>query len=156
MRNQIYTLNVNVNVHGYRLYNLHPWYWNTLFYCLISSGDNSAFADICCSYIQSFQFSFLVLPGTHHCYVDRASVIWEACPTPLHMAGSVTRVVVTHPSTNRAQRCLTSVTLGGIGDTTIYSPVIWALANFEYTGWIVRKLSAPYLALETHRSSLNL
>ena len=51
---------INVNVHVYkckctclwfryprrisRLYNLHPWYWNTLFYSLISSGENSAFA----------------------------------------------------------------------------------------------------------------
>ena len=64
---------------------------------------------LCCSYSQSLQFSFLVPPGTHHCWVDRGSVIWEACPTPLHMAGNVTRAAVTHPSTNRARSCLTSV-----------------------------------------------
>ena len=63
---------------------------------------------LCCSYSQSLQFSFLVPPGTHHCWVDRGGVIWKACPTPLHMAGSVTRAAVTHPSTNRARRCLTS------------------------------------------------
>ena len=67
------------------------------------------FCALCCSYSQSLQFIFLVPPGTHHCWVDRSSVIWEACPTPLHMTGSVTRAAVTHPSTNRAQRCLTSV-----------------------------------------------
>ena len=26
---------------------------------------------ICCSYSQSLQYSFLVPPGTHHCWVDR-------------------------------------------------------------------------------------
>ena len=51
-----------------------------------------------------------VPPGTHHCWVDRGGMIWKACPTPLHMADSVTRApAVTHPSTNRARRCLTSV-----------------------------------------------
>ena len=30
---------------------------------------------LCCSYSQSLQFSFLVPPGTHHCWVDRGSVI---------------------------------------------------------------------------------
>ena len=44
---------------------------------------------LCCSYSQSLQFSFLVPPGTHHCWVDRGSVIWEAYPTPLHMTGHV-------------------------------------------------------------------
>ena len=43
---------------------------------------------LCCSYSQSMQFSFLVPPGTHHCWVDRSGVIWEACPTPLHMTVS--------------------------------------------------------------------
>ena len=49
---------------------------------------------------------FFVPPGTHYCWVDRGGMIWEACPTSLHMAGSVTRAPVTHPSTNWAQRCL--------------------------------------------------
>ena len=29
-------------------------------------------------------------------------------PTPMHMAVSVTRALVTHPSTNQARRCLPS------------------------------------------------
>ena len=43
-------INVNVVANspaipvGLALYNLHPWYWNTHFYSLISSGKNSAFA----------------------------------------------------------------------------------------------------------------
>ena len=52
-------------------------------------GEFSICALCCCSYSQSLQFSFLVSPGTHHCWVDRGSVIWEACPTPLHMTGHV-------------------------------------------------------------------
>ena len=64
---------------------------------------------LCCSYSQSLQLRFLVPPGTHHCWVDRGDMIWEASPTPLHMTGSMTRAPVTHPSTKRAQRCLTSV-----------------------------------------------
>ena len=59
--------------------------------------------------IQSLKFNFLIPPGTHHCWADRGGMIWEACPTPLHMAGSVTRVLATHPSINWAQNCLTSV-----------------------------------------------
>ena len=64
---------------------------------------------LCCSYSQSVQISFLVPPGTHHCWVNRGGMIREACPTPVHMADSVTRAPVTHPSTNRARCCLTSV-----------------------------------------------
>ena len=51
---------------------------------------------LCCSYSQSLQFSFLVPPGTHHCWVDRGGVIWEACPTPLHMTVSVVDVMCYH------------------------------------------------------------
>ena len=47
-----------------------------------------------------------VPPGTHHCWVNRGGMIRKDCPIHLHMAGSVTRAAVTHPSTNRAQRCL--------------------------------------------------
>ena len=36
-------------------------------------------------YSQSLQFSFLVPPGTYHCWVDRGGVIWEVCLTPLHI-----------------------------------------------------------------------
>ena len=43
---------------------------------------------------------FFVPPGIHHWWVNRDGMIWEACPTPLHMSGSVTRAPVTHPSTN--------------------------------------------------------
>ena len=64
---------------------------------------------LCCSYSQSLQFSFLVPPGTHHCQVDWGSMIWETCPKPLHMDGSMTRAPVTDPNTIRARRCLTSV-----------------------------------------------
>ena len=37
-------MNIDVwNPHEFsRLYNLHPWYWNSLLYGLISSGENSA------------------------------------------------------------------------------------------------------------------
>ena len=68
-------------------------------------GEFSAFS----AAIAIHNSPFFVPPGTHHCWVDRGGMIWKACPTPLHMAGSVTRAAVTHPSTNRARRCLTSV-----------------------------------------------
>ena len=54
------------------------WYpWSMLYHGLW--GEFSICA-LCCSYSQSLQFSFLVPPGTHHCWVDRGGVIWEACP----------------------------------------------------------------------------
>ena len=69
-------------------------------------GEFSAFS----AAIAIHNSPLFVPPGTHHCWVDRGGMIWKACPTPLHMADSVTRApAVTHPSTNRAQRCLTSV-----------------------------------------------
>ena len=69
-------------------------------------GEFSAFS----AAIAIHNSPLFVPPGTHHCWVDRGGMIWKACPTPLHMANSVTRApAVTHPSTNRARRCLTSV-----------------------------------------------
>ena len=69
-------------------------------------GDFSAFS----AAIAIHNSSLFVPPGTHHCWVDRGGMICKACPTPLHMADSMTRApAVTHPSTNRARRCLTSV-----------------------------------------------
>ena len=54
--------------------------------------------------------SFFVPPGpTVGITVGWIEMIWEACPTPLHMTGSVTPALVTHPSTNRARHYLTSV-----------------------------------------------
>ena len=44
---------------------------------------------LCCSYSQSLQFSFLVPPGTHYCWVDRGGVMREACPTPLYKTVSL-------------------------------------------------------------------
>ena len=83
-----------------RLHNLHPWYWNDLSYAKKSHllWEEFTVCALCCSYSQSLQFSFLVLvpPGTRHCWVIRGSMIWEACPTPLRMTGSVTRAPVTH------------------------------------------------------------
>ena len=68
-------------------------------------GECSAFS----AAIAIHNYPLFVPPGTHHCWVGRGCMIWKACPTPLHMTGRVTRAPVTHPSTNRARRCLTSV-----------------------------------------------
>ena len=60
------------------LYNLHPWYWNSLLY-----GENSV------HFLQLMPFTifqFFVPPGTHYCWVSRGSMEWEVCPTLLHMA----------------------------------------------------------------------
>ena len=65
--------NVNVNVYVYslispwvqRLDNLHPWYWNSLSYSLISSGENSAFvyfaAAIANHYNSAFSFHWVAI-----------------------------------------------------------------------------------------------
>ena len=61
--------NVNVNVHVYSpdiLLGLHLWYWNTLFYSLISSGENSAFANSAADVVNHYNvaFSFYQVPIT--------------------------------------------------------------------------------------------
>ena len=61
----------------------------------------------CISYIHNSPF--VIPPGTHHCWVNRGGTIWKVCPTPVHVAGSMSRAPVTFPRTNRAQHCLTSV-----------------------------------------------
>ena len=91
-----------------RLHNSHPWYWNSLIQSYLLWGEFSICA-LSCSYNQSLKFSFLDPPGTHHCWVDGGDMMWEAYPTLLHMAGSMTRAPVAHPSTTRARHCLTSV-----------------------------------------------
>ena len=77
-------VNVNVNVSVYSLksplssadFTIYAPGIGTLSYTVSSPlGENSAFAPLCCSYSQSLQFSFLVPPGTHHCWLDRGSVI---------------------------------------------------------------------------------
>ena len=110
----------------------------TLFYSLMSSGENSAFTHFCCSYSQSLQFRFLVPPATHHCWLDRGSMIWKACPTPPNMA-QCDWSPATHPSTNWAQRCLTSVIwweLVTIGPCTIFNLTTWGcvgMCRLAYT-----------------------
>ena len=71
-----------------RLYNLHPWYCNSLLYRLISSGENSA------HFLQLMPFTifqFFVPPGTHHCWVGRGSMEWEVCLTLLLMTSTGNR-----------------------------------------------------------------
>ena len=70
-----------------RLYNLHPWYWNSLLYSLISSWKNSA------HFLQPMSFTsfqFFVSPGTYHCWVGRGSMEWEVCLTLLQMTMQLT------------------------------------------------------------------
>ena len=57
-----------------RLYSLHPWYWNSLSYGLISSVENLA------HFLQLMPFTIFqifVPSGTHHCWVDRGGMVWE-------------------------------------------------------------------------------
>ena len=107
-------VNVNVNVYVYSLIS-HRVQQTSQFtplaleLSLVRShllwGEFSAFS----AAIAIHNSPLFVPPGTHHCWVDRGGMIWKACPTPLHMAGSVTPAAVTQPSANRARRCLTSV-----------------------------------------------
>ena len=119
-----------------RLHSLHPWYWNSLLCNFISSCENSVLFQHTIHHCPNF-----VQPGTHHCWVDRGGVIWEACPIPLHMVSSVSWAPVTHPSTNRAGRGLTfviweEVTTGPCA--TIKTPVIFFC---KWTNQIVMEFS---------------
>ena len=66
-------MNVNVNGYVYSLmtpwvqqpsHNLHPWYWSSLIYTVISLWGEFSICALCCSYSQSLQFSYLVPPDT--------------------------------------------------------------------------------------------
>ena len=79
-------LHVNVDVHVYGqdmpppelsgLYNLHPWYLNTLFCSLISSRENSAFGHFTTATANHYNLAFFVPPDTHHCWVGRHFYTW--------------------------------------------------------------------------------
>ena len=62
-----------------RLYNVHPWYWNSLLYGLISGENSAHFLQL----MPLIIFQFFVPPG--HCWVGRGSMECEVCPTFLHM-----------------------------------------------------------------------
>ena len=53
----------------FSIHNLHPWYWNSLWYCLISSGENSAYI------LQIMPFTILHFfpPASHHCWWTEAA-----------------------------------------------------------------------------------
>ena len=70
------------------LHILHPWYWNTLFYGLISLGDFSTCV-FSSNYSQSLHHSFLIPPSTHQCCVGRTTIEWEVCLNLLHTTSSV-------------------------------------------------------------------
>ena len=95
-------------------------------------GEFSAFS----AAIAIHNSPLFVPPGTHHCWVDRGGMIWKACPTPLHMADSVTRApAVTHPSTNRARRCLTSVIWRELVTTRPCATTTTLLAHIVKNHW---------------------
>ena len=66
--------------------NLHPWYWNSLLYSLMSSGENSV------HFLHLMLFTIITVfipPGTHHCWVDRG-MVWEVLSnTSTHYITSV-------------------------------------------------------------------
>ena len=64
-----------------RLHNLHQWYWNSLLYGQISSGENSKhFLQLMPFTIIHFSFHQVPITG------GWTEAVWEACQTPLHMA----------------------------------------------------------------------
>ena len=112
-------VNVNVNVHVYSpdipvgsadctIYT--PGIWNTLFYSLISSWENSAFAHFATAIANHYNsaFSFHQVPIT----AGLTEAAWyERLAQHLYTwpVAWLDRAAVTHPSSNRARRCLTSV-----------------------------------------------
>ena len=83
-------------------HNLHPWYWNSLLYSIISSEENSAHF-LKTMPFTSLHFSFHQVPIT----VGWTEAAWYERLTQ-HLY-TWPRVAVTHPSTNRAWHGLTSV-----------------------------------------------
>ena len=81
-----------------RLYNSHPWYWNTLFYSLISSGDKSAFAHFAAAlanhYNHSTRYPSLLGGQRQH---------MRGLPNTSTHGRQRDSSTVTHPNTNRAQ-----------------------------------------------------
>ena len=68
-----------------RLYNVYPWYCNSLLCSLIYSGENSG------HFLQLIPFTIFHLfvpPGTHYCWVGRGSMEWEVCLTLQQMTSS--------------------------------------------------------------------
>ena len=56
-----------------RLHNLHPWYWNSLLYGLISSGEREFSAFSAPNAIHNSQFSFHQVPIT----AGWAKAVWD-------------------------------------------------------------------------------
>ena len=140
-------VNVNVNVYVYSLIS-HRVQQTSQFTPLVLElslvwshllwGEFSAFS----AAIAIHNSPLFVPPGTHHCWVDRGGMIWKACPTPLHMADSVTRApAVTHPSTNRAQRCLTSVIWRELVTTRPCATTIWAYLSSNNASWVIESMN---------------
>ena len=97
-----------------RLHNLHPWYWNSLLYSL-NSGENAAFAHFAAAtanhYNLAFSFHQVLIIAA---WTEVAWYVWVDLPdTSTHgrqrESNSDQWLVVIHPSTNRARRCLTSL-----------------------------------------------
>ena len=139
-------VNVNVNVYVYSLIShrvqqtsqLTPLVFELSFaWFHLLWGEFSAFS----AAIAIPNSPLFVPPGTHHCWVDRGGMIWKACPTPLHMAGSVTRAPVTHPSTNRARHCLTSVIWRELVTTRPYPTMRYHVLPFNLSGIQIHHLS---------------
>ena len=68
----------------------------TLSYTVSSPLGRLQICTLCCNYNQSLQFRLLVPSGTHHCLMERGGMIWETCPTPLHMTSIMTRTPVSY------------------------------------------------------------
>ena len=75
-----------------RLYNLHPWYWNSLFYGLISSGENSVHSgENSVHFLQLMPFTIFHFFLFHQEPITAGwagSMEWEVCLTLLHMTTS--------------------------------------------------------------------
>ena len=148
LRERLAFVNVNVNVYVYSL--IFPWVQQTAQFThlilklpLMQSHlhwGGFSICTLCCIYSQYLQVSFLVPLGTNHCWMDRCGMIWEAWPTPVHMAGSVTQAPVAHPSSNRAQRCLTSLISQAVV-TTFFLPYHLFLHRLENR---TKPISTPY------------
>ena len=94
-----------------RLHNLYPWYWNSLLYSLISSGENSAFAHFAAAIVDHYNldFSFTRYPsllGGQRLY-DMRGLPDNSTHSRQRDSNTSQWHVVIHLSTNQAWHCLT-------------------------------------------------
>ena len=84
---------------------------------------------LCYCYRQSLQCSFIVLLGTHHCWVDRDSMEWKVFPTLLHMNSSGNQTPDVESNVWSTKPHATIYILSAVNFGTIFYLLVYALIS---------------------------